>query len=370
MSVESIIVKMGNNPSQSEKLSNLIESSDLVSTVKLLQNGADPNELSSTGKSCLRLALEKGDSSLFRIFHSMGGSLIPPLTGESMMHFAVRSGHAKLVRHFLRNPSIFHGLKNQKDCQGRTPLHLAALDGNAEIVAMLLKYNANKDVLDDQGKTPRELALRKHGNQCDEVLELLGSEEIIVKSPNPGKDGLGLTDHAHNRRDSSRSTFFSYSCEPETKLDSLEQALKDSRIPTISSQDLTFDQTISRGSSCVVYSGSWLGTRVAIKQFKLEYSTSSKETKKFIKEMQILAQTRHPNLILIMGVCIDKPNLCIISELVPHCSLFQALHKFQKPLHLEARFKISIQIAQGLTYLHSNVPPIVHRDLKPENCLV
>ena len=86
--------------------------------------------------------------------------------------------------------------------------------------------------------------------------------------------------------------------------------------------------------------------------------------------MQVLSQTRHPNLILLMGVCIDQPNLCIISELVPNCSLFQALHKSQKPLSFETRFKISIQIAQALVYLHSNTPQIIHRDLKPENCLV
>ena len=71
-----------------------------------------------------------------------------------------------------------------------------------------------------------------------------------------------------------------------------------------------------------------------------------------------------------MGVCIDQPNLCLISELVKNCSLFQALHKSQERLTLENRFNIAIQISQGLEYLHSCSPPIIHRDLKPENCLL
>ena len=358
---------MGTNLSQNDRLSSLIESQDLVSAVKLLQSGADPNSLNPSGKSCLRLALEKGDSQLFKIFFQMGGKIIPPLDSESILHYSVRNSHHKLIRFILRNPQLFPSIKNQKNTSGQTPLHIAASQGNAEIVAMLLKYNANKEICDGQGNTAKELALESENKQAEEVLELLGSEEIKVNCPNSGKD---LSPVPHKRRDSSRSTFFSCSGEIEIKQEGLEEALRESRIPVIPGAELEFDQVISRGSSCVVYSGQWRGTKVAIKQFKIEYSTSPKETKKFIKEMQILSQTRHPNLILIMGVCIDKPNLCIISELVPHCSLFQALHKSQKPLHLEARFKISIQIAQGLLYLHSNSPPIIHRDLKPENCLV
>lgn len=361
---------MGNNPSHGQTLSTFIETSDLMSVAKLLQTGADPNQLNQSGKSCLRLALEKGDSSLFKILHSMGGKVIPALEDESILHYAVRMGHSKLVRFFLRNPSLFPNLKNQKNHLGQTALHLSAESGNAELVAILLKYNSNKDLLDNSGKSARDLALSSQGPQLAEILELLGSEELQVKSPLPCKTPSEFKEAPHQRRDSSRSTFFSYSGESDFKLDFLDQALKDCRIPVIPSTDLAFDQVISRGSSCVVYSGNWRGTQVAIKQFKIEYSTSPKETKKFIKEMQVLAQTRHPNLILIMGVCIDKPNLCIVSELVTHCSLFQALHKFQKPLHMETRFKIAVHIAQGLVYLHNNDPPIIHRDLKPENCLV
>lgn len=358
---------MGNHFSQTETLSSLIENQDLQTALKLLQYGADPNQLSGSGKSCLRIALEQGSPSLYRIFYQTGGRIIPPLQGETPLHFAVRFGHNKLVRFMLRNPQLFRSYKNSKNSEGRTPLHLAAALGNAELVAILLKYNCDKDVKDFQGNRPEDLAMETMPKDLDEILELLGCEEILVNNPRPGRD---ISNLPMNMRASSKSTCFCSTEEAENRTENLENALKDSRVPVIPSSDLEFGDILSRGSSCILYNGLWRGTQVAIKQFKIEYSTSSKETRKFIKEMQMLSQARHPNLILLMGVCIDMPNLCIISELIPHSTLFQALHKSQKPLNLETRFKIAIQISQGLVYLHNNNPPIIHRDLKPENCLL
>ena len=358
---------MGNQFAHTESLSTLIETQDLLSAVKLLQNGANPNELNSRGKSCLRLSLEQGDYQIYRILHQIGGEIIPPLTDETPLHYSVRNAHPKLVRMFLRNSQTFPNYKNSKNCEGRTPLHLAAMLGHSEIAALLLKYNSQVDIKDNSGKTARDLAIEADSAQLNEILELLGSEEIIVKSPNPGKE---VKESPHMRRFSSKSTYFSSMIDGENNLLTVEAALHESLIPLIPSEEVKFFEVINRGSSCVVYRGLWRGTEVAIKQFKIEYSTSAKELEKFIKEMQVLSQMRHPNLILLMGVCIDQPNLCLISELVPNCSLFQALHNTNKQLTLESRFKIVIQITQGLAYLHSNNPPIIHRDLKPENCLV
>jgi Protein tyrosine and serine/threonine kinase/Ankyrin repeats (3 copies) len=357
---------MGNQGSKSINLSDKEDNEDLDFAVKLLKTGSNPNELNSSGKSYLRIALEKGNWQLFKFFYEIGCKIIPVLDNETPLHYAVRNSHNDLVRFFLRNSSLFPNYKNSKDSEGRTSLHIAAMQGNPELVALLLKYNSDKDVKDKYGKTCKDLAIDNNCSDLEEILELLGSEEVIVCSPCTIKD----IKSPHKRRVSSRSTYYSSVADTESKFDYLESVLRDSRIPVIPSQELKLGEVISRGSSCVVYKGIWRGTEVAIKQFKLEYSTSPKETNKFIKEMQVLSQTRHPNLILLMGVCIDQPNLCIISELVLNNSLFQALHKSHRSMSLETRFKISIQIAQGLVYLHQNLPPIIHRDLKPENCLV
>ena len=165
---------MGNQFAQSDSLPRFIENQDLISAVKMIQQGADPNELNPSGKSCLRLALEQGNSQLFRILHQIGGRIIPPLPDENSLHFAVRNSHNKLVRLFLRNSQAFPNYKNSKNIEGRTPLHLAAHTGNVELVAMLLKYNCNKDILDISNKSARDLAVESSSVHLPEILELLG----------------------------------------------------------------------------------------------------------------------------------------------------------------------------------------------------
>jgi serine/threonine protein kinase len=72
-----------------------------------------------------------------------------------------------------------------------------------------------------------------------------------------------------------------------------------------------------------------------------------------------------------MGVCLDRPNLCIITEYVNNFTLFYALHRNnERKLNFDDRLSIAIQICRALAYLHSNTPPIMHRDLKPENILL
>ena len=240
---------MGNQFAQTGSLTNLIESQDLISAVKMLQNGADPNELNSHGKSCLRLALEQGNSQIYRILHQIGGEIIPALIDESPLHYSVINNHTNCVRMFLRNTKSFPNYKNMKNADGRTPLHIAALLGYSEIVALLLKYNSQADIKDNFGKTARDLAIESDSAQLNEILELLGSEELIVKTPNPGKE---LKESPHLRRISSKSTYFSSLIDSENNILTLEAALRDSLIPLIPSEEVKFFEAINRGSSCVV----------------------------------------------------------------------------------------------------------------------
>ncbi|GAB0496209.1 hypothetical protein MMPV_007521 [Pyropia vietnamensis] len=92
----------------------------------------------------------------------------------------------------------------------------------------------------------------------------------------------------------------------------------------------------------------------------------------FLREVELLSNLRHPNVLLYMGACVKKSSpLCIVSELVTGGSLHDAIHG-RKRLKFTPimKMRISLDVALGMLYLHSQVPVLLHRDLKSSNILV
>jgi len=87
--------------------------------------------------------------------------------------------------------------------------------------------------------------------------------------------------------------------------------------------------------------------------------------------MQLLEQVRHPNIILLLGVLVEKPNtISIVMEYMGNQSLKHIIQNPDIDLTILQKIHICIQVAQAMHYLHTCTPPIVHRDLKTSNCLV
>ncbi|KAL6765839.1 kinase-like domain-containing protein, partial [Haematococcus lacustris] len=90
----------------------------------------------------------------------------------------------------------------------------------------------------------------------------------------------------------------------------------------------------------------------------------------FEREIEIMATIRHPNVVTFIGACHTPPNVCLVTEFCARGSLDHLLHKSGLSLDLVKRVEFIIDIARGMSCLHSQRPPIVHRDLKPANLLV
>src|SRR5215472_7670381 len=88
------------------------------------------------------------------------------------------AAHVKLSVENGANP-------NQSDDQSRTALHYAAMNGNLQIVAILIKAKAKLDVRDKLGNTPLHLATER--NQT-EVLQLLLDVGVPIDAEN--KNGM------------------------------------------------------------------------------------------------------------------------------------------------------------------------------------
>ncbi|KAF6207493.1 hypothetical protein GE061_015939 [Apolygus lucorum] len=87
------------------------------------------------------------------------------------------------------------------------------------------------------------------------------------------------------------------------------------------------------------------------------------------QELGILLTVRHPNIVPLIGLCIDP--LCLILGLAPMGALHTILRSYRRcaaTLHPNTVQSIVLQVAKALEYLHQQ--HIIYRDLKSENVLV
>jgi serine/threonine protein kinase len=132
--------------------------------------------------------------------------------------------------------------------------------------------------------------------------------------------------------------------------------------------ELETHKEIARGSFGVVYQGSFRGTEVAIKKL-IQQHFSPEQMKDFLDEIDMMKKLHHPNVVLLIGVCVKEPNLCIVTELLAG-SMWNLLHDKSVRLDWQLQHKLLLDTAKGMNYLHLFKPPIIHRDLKSPNLLV
>ncbi|XXQ31678.1 Protein kinase domain containing protein [Plasmodiophora brassicae] len=132
---------------------------------------------------------------------------------------------------------------------------------------------------------------------------------------------------------------------------------------------ITILEKIGDGAFGEVFKGRLWGTDVAVKTIKADQVTES-VVDDLKKEVAILSQLRHPNVVLYIGACTKPPNVCIVTEWCDKGSLHDVLHDSSIPLDIQRIVSLSVGIAQGINYLHSLERRIIHRDLKSHNVLV
>ncbi|KAD4178532.1 hypothetical protein E3N88_27123 [Mikania micrantha] len=83
--------------------------------------------------------------------------------------------------------------------------------------------------------------------------------------------------------------------------------------------------------------------------------------KMFLDEVSILLRISHPNLVALLGFCLDKGEQLLLLEYIPNKSLFDRLHNHKSKssgcLSWSSRLSIALDIAYALDYLHSVADP-------------
>ncbi|CAI5504261.1 unnamed protein product [Closterium sp. Naga37s-1] len=129
------------------------------------------------------------------------------------------------------------------------------------------------------------------------------------------------------------------------------------------------ENLLGRGSFGYVFKGEMLGCKVAVKRLEGQGWQGPDE---FRMEVEVLSRMRHPNIVLLMGCCVEE--MALIYEFLSGGTLQDKLGPPKTPdavpLSWVDRLRIFSEISSALLYLHQNEPPIVHRDLKPDNILL
>ncbi|KAH0563621.1 hypothetical protein KQX54_003248 [Cotesia glomerata] len=108
-----------------------------------------------------------------------------------------------------------------------------------------------------------------------------------------------------------------------------------------------FQDILGAGAQGKVKKGKWCNFNVAVRSINL----SGANLKLACREIKVLEDIRHPNIVQLMAYCIDKNSVHLLMELFHSYSL-------------------SDQFCQAINYLHLKENSIIHGDIKPANILL
>uniref|UniRef100_U5G7I3 non-specific serine/threonine protein kinase n=1 Tax=Populus trichocarpa TaxID=3694 RepID=U5G7I3_POPTR len=112
------------------------------------------------------------------------------------------------------------------------------------------------------------------------------------------------------------------------------------------------------------------GIVIAVKRLSQESFQGHQE---WLAEINYLGQLYHPNLVKLIGYCLEDDHRLLVYEFMPKGSLENHLFRrasYFQPLSWNLRMKVALGAAEGLAYLHSDKAKVIYRDFKASNILL
>ncbi|XP_010255034.1 PREDICTED: wall-associated receptor kinase-like 14 [Nelumbo nucifera] len=129
-------------------------------------------------------------------------------------------------------------------------------------------------------------------------------------------------------------------------------------------------QRLGTGAYGTVYAGKLHNDEwVAIKKIRHRDTEGMEQV---MNEIKLLSSVSHPNLVRLLGCCIERGEQILVYEFMPNGTLSQHLQRERgNGLPWTIRLTIATETAHAIAYLHSTMnPPIYHRDIKSSNILL
>ncbi|OMO71739.1 hypothetical protein CCACVL1_18083, partial [Corchorus capsularis] len=139
----------------------------------------------------------------------------------------------------------------------------------------------------------------------------------------------------------------------------------------VATNGFSSENLVGKGGYAEVYKGVLKdGEEIAVKRLT-KASTDERKEKDFLTEIGTIGHVCHPNVLSLLGCCIDN-GLYLIFQFSSRGSVASLLHDANSPaMDWKTRYKIAVGTARGLLYLHKGCQRrIIHRDIKSSNILL
>ncbi|CAA7398114.1 unnamed protein product [Spirodela intermedia] len=112
------------------------------------------------------------------------------------------------------------------------------------------------------------------------------------------------------------------------------------------------------------------GIVIAVKKLNQEGFQGHKE---WLAEIDYLGRFYHPNLVKLIGYCLEDEHRLLVYEFMPRGSLENHLFRrgsYFQPLSWNLRMRVALGAAKGLAFLHGAQTKVIYRDFKTSNVLL
>jgi ankyrin repeat protein len=356
----------------------------------LLTHGADVNARDNTGWTALHYASQNGRLDLMKILvENKADASIKNRQGKTAEQLAKRD-IAKSVTNLLkeakkapRRSKLFFMSKPSSSTKSNP-------DDESEMSLVSSKGSSSPDQArktDQEGSENFDAELASKNQEVAELLAKVKQRELELYMKE--KELHDLEEHINSRKafvEVREQKMAAMDLELNKKKDELknrQQACEDfeekHRIMAISASvmvidfdELTLEEVLGEGSFSQVRLARWRGDHVAVKIIKDQRQDQQFRTQ-FQQEASFLSKLRHGNIVQLMAVCLDYPNMSLIMELMPNGTVEDLIAKAKKThtrLGWDVVLRIAKDTARGMNFLHQMKPPLIHRDLKPANLML